>query len=213
MSLQRVISVLIPRELQFFDFLEHQARVARQSARVLNRFIDGDPDHAGIRRDVTAFEKEGDGIVDEMLVALAKTFVTPIDREDIQALSKRLDDVTDYVNTTARSIGIFAVEQPTPAMRQLFDTLLQACDQLNEMVPLLRKGAYAQIIEQCRKMHLIEKLGDKIFRNELSRMFHDPDVDGKEILRSREILDNLETAIDACDRVAETMMHVAVKHS
>jgi predicted phosphate transport protein (TIGR00153 family) len=213
MSLQRVISVLIPRETHFFDFLEHQARIARQSTRVLGRFIQGDPDHAAIRRDVTAFEKEGDGIVDEMLVALSKTFVTPVDREDLQALSKRLDDVTDYVNTAARSIGIFAVQQASPAMGRLYDTLLQACDQLNEMVPLLRKGEYGQIIDQCRKMHLTEKLGDKIFRNELSRMFHDPDVSGKEILRSREILDNLETAIDACDRVAEAMMHIAIKHS
>ena len=213
MGFQRFIELLLPRENQFYEFLERQAGVAKDAVGVLQRFVDGDTDYQGIRSGVTAFEKEGDALVEAMLGSLAKTFVTPIDREDIQALSKRLDDVTDYVNTTARSIGIFAVEQPTPAMRQLFDTLLQACDQLNEMVPLLRKGAYAQIIEQCRKMHLIEKLGDKIFRNELSRMFHDPDVDGKEILRSREILDNLETAIDACDRVAETMMHVAVKHS
>ena len=213
MSLQRIVNFLIPREYHFFDYLEHQARVARQAVGVLGRFIEGDPDHAGIRRDVTAFEKEGDGIVDEMLVALSKTFVTPIDREDLQALSKRLDDVADYVNTAARSIGIFAVTKASPAMGKLYDTLLQACDPLNEMVPLLRKGEYSKIIEQCRKMHLIEKSGDKIFRNELSRMFHDPDVSGKEILRSREILDNLETAIDACDRVAEVMMHVAVKHS
>jgi len=213
MSFQRFINVLIPREHQFYDFLEHQARVASDAVRVLGRFIEGDPDHAGIRRDVTAFEKEGDGIVDEMHVALSKTFVTPIDREDLQALSKRLDDVADYANTTARSIGIFAVQGASPAMARLYDTLRQACDQLSEMVPLLRKGNYAKIIDQCRQMHQIEKSGDKIFRDELSRMFHDEDVSAKEILRSREILDNLETAIDACDRVAEAMMHVAVKHS
>ena len=213
MSLQRVISFLIPREHQFFDYLEEQARVAREAVRVLGRFVDGDPDHAGIRRDVTAFEKEGDGLVDQMLRSLSKTFVTPIDRDDLQRLSKKLDDVADYANMTARSIGIFAVEGPSPAMAELYKILSEACDELNELVPLLRKGAYSKIIEHCRKMHQIEKTGDKAFRRELHRMFHDDNVSAKEILRAREILDYLETGIDACDRVAEEMMNVAVKHS
>ncbi len=213
MSLQRVIDFLLPREDHFYDYLERQAHVAKDSVPVLGRFMNGDKDHAGIRRDVTAFEKQGDGIVDAMLAALSKTFVTPIDREDLQRLSKKLDDVVDYVNMTARSIGIFAVEESTPAMAQLLGILQKCCDHLTMIVPLLRTKDYSKLIEECQKMHALEKEGDRAFRAELSRMFHDPSVDAKEILRSREILDHLETAIDSCDRVAEELMSVAVKHA
>jgi hypothetical protein len=213
MSLQRVIDFLLPREDHFYDYLERQAQVAKDSVPVLGRFMNGDKDHAGIRRDVTAFEKQGDGIVDAMLMALSKTFVTPIDREDLQRLSKKLDDVVDYVNMTARSIGIFAVEAPTPAMAELLAILGKCCDHLVQIVPLLRTKEYGKLIEECQNMHLLEKEGDKVFRGELSRMFHDPSVDAKDILRCREILDHLETAIDSCDRVAEELMSVAVKHA
>lgn len=213
MSLQQVIDFFLPRETRFYDYLELQAQVARQAVPVLARFVEGDKDHVGIRRDVTAFEKEGDGIVEKMLTALSKTFVTPIDREDLQRLSKKLDDVVDFINMTARSIGIFGVEEPTPAMGELLKVLQQCCDLLSEIVPLLRRKAYDQLIKECQRMHQLEKAGDKVFRNELSRLFHDPAIDAKEILRVREILDHLETAIDACDRVAEELMNVAVKHA
>lgn len=213
MLLQNMINWVLPREEHFYDYLEKQTLVAQRAIPVLGRFVEEGADYEAIRDEVTRIEKEGDRIVDEMLMALSKTFVTPIDREDLQRLSKKIDDVLDYVNLTGRSLVIFALQRPTPPMVELLQTLRQSCDILVEILPCLRKKQFETLIQGCQRIHKLEKEADHTFRQELSRLFHDPTVDAKEILRAREILDHLETAVDSCDAVAETLMNVAVKHA
>jgi uncharacterized protein Yka (UPF0111/DUF47 family) len=213
MSLQNLISWLLPREDHFYDFLEQQAKVAQQAIPVLGQFVEEGADYNAIRIEVTKIEKDGDRIVDEVLQALSNTFVTPIDREDLQRLSKKTDDILDYVNLTARSIVIFALERPTPPMVRQLEILKKSCDILVEIMPCLRTHQYDTLIHGCQRIHALEKEADQAFRTELSRLFHDPTVEAKDILRAREVLDHLETAIDSCDAVAETLMNVAVKHA
>jgi uncharacterized protein Yka (UPF0111/DUF47 family) len=208
-----MIGWLVPREDHFYEYLEQQARVAQRAIPVLGRFVEPGADYEAIREEVTRIEKEGDSIVDEMLSSLQNTFVTPIDREDLQRLSKKTDDILDYVNLTARSLVIFALERPTEPMVQQVEVLKESCDVLVEIMPCLRKKEYEALIQGCQRIHTLEKKADQIFRSELSRLFHDPAVDAKDILRSREVLDHLETAVDSCDAVAELLMYVAVKHA
>jgi uncharacterized protein Yka (UPF0111/DUF47 family) len=213
MSFQQVLNWLLPREDHFFDYLEQQALVAQRAIPVLGRFVHEGADYEGIRVEVTQIEKDGDRIVDELLQALQDTFVTPIDREDLQRLSKKIDDILDYVNLTARSLVIFALTRPTPPMIQQLETLKESCDILVEIMPCLRKKNYEAIMQGCKRIHELEKTADHIFREELSRLFHDDSVNAKEILRAREVLDHLETAIDSCDAVAETLLNIAVKNA
>jgi uncharacterized protein len=213
MSFQKLINWLLPREDHFYDYLEQQAKVAQRAIPVLARFVEEGANYEEIRAEVTRIEKEGDRIVDEVLKALSDTFVTPIDREDLQRLSKKIDDILDYVNLTARSLVIFALERPTAPMVRQLETLKESCDVLVEIMPCLRKKQYDALIQGCQRIHNLEKKADQIFRTELSRLFHDPTVDAKDILRAREVLDHLETAVDSCDAVAETLMNVAVKHA
>jgi uncharacterized protein len=212
MSFQKLITWLLPREEQFYDLLERQAKVAQRAIPVLGRFVDEGANYEAIRDEVTRIEKEGDAIVDEVLESLSNTFVTPIDREDLQRLSKKLDDVLDYVNLTARSLVIFALDRPSTPMIKQLETLKESCDILVEIMPCLRKNKYDTLIQGCQRIQKLEKAADTIFRQELSRLFHDPTVDAKDILRAREILDHLETAVDSCDAVAETLLNLAVKH-
>lgn len=213
MSLQTLINWLLPREDHFYDYLEQQAKVAQQAIPVLGRFVQDGADYDAIRSEVTQIEKDGDRIVDEVLQALSDTFVTPIDREDLQRLSKKIDDILDYVNLTARSLVIFGLDRPTQPMVRQLEILKESCDILVEIMPCLRQKHYDALIQGCQRVHKLEKEGDQVFRTELSRLFHDPLVEAKDILRAREILDHLETAIDSCDAVAETLMNVAVKHA
>lgn len=213
MLLQNLINWVLPREDQFYDYLEQQAVVAQQAIPVLGKFVEEGADYEAIRIDVTRIEKEGDRIVDQMLLALSNTFVTPIDREDLQRLSKKLDDVLDYVNLTARSLVIFALQRPSQPMVELLGTLKESCDLLVEIMPCLRKKQFDVLIQGCQRIHRLEKQADHTFRQELSRLFHDESVNAKDILRAREVLDHLETAVDSCDAVAETLMNVAVKHA
>jgi len=210
--IQKILHWLLPREDHFFGFLERQAVVAHDAAKAMQRYRDK-ASAVQIRDDVQDLEHKGDAIVHEMLDALARTFVTPIDREDLQRLSKRLDDILDYTNLAARACVLFGVDQPTKPMLILIDKLVQCTEVLKDAVPKLRKRAYNQLIEASQTLHNLEKEGDAVFRDAVSALFHDPNIDAKVILREKEVLDDLEKAINRCDSTAETIINVAVKHA
>ena len=210
MFLQRLVSFLVPREEHFYDFLEQQATAAQEGARALADFKTGDAEK--VRAAVQEIEHKGDGLVHGMEDALAKTFVTPIDREDLQQVSTQLDDILDFTNAAARAAVLFGVERPSVAMAKLMDILVRCTEELNREMPLLRKRAFSQLIETSRTLRKLEKEGDAIFRDAVSALFKDHSVDAKVLLREREVLEDLENAIDRCERVAETLALLSVKH-
>jgi uncharacterized protein len=207
-----LLRFLLPKEDHFYEFLERQARVAHEAAQVLAKYKDGSTTPQGIREQVQDIEHQGDTIVHEMLDALARTFVTPIDREDMQRLSKRLDDILDLTNAAARACVLFGVEKPTKPMLHLIDKLVDCTALLSALMPKLRQHAYAELIESCRAVARVEKDGDGVFRDALSALFHDPAIDAKTILREKEVLEDVEKAINRCDQVAEIITNIAVKH-
>jgi uncharacterized protein Yka (UPF0111/DUF47 family) len=213
MGFNSLLRFILPREDHFYAFLEQQAAAADRAAQVLLRLKQDGTQVAAIRDEVQKIEHEGDQIAHAMIEALGRTFVTPIDREDLQRLSKRLDDILDLANATARACVLFGVDRPTKPMTLLVDKLAECTGVLNRCVPLLRQRAYIQLITACREVNHYEKDGDAVFRDALSHLFHDPAVDAKTILREREILEDLEKAINRCDQVADLLTTVAVKNS
>jgi len=211
MSLQSVVRWLLPREDHFYDFLERQATVASEAATALADFHNPDSTVAGVRAKVQVFEHTGDKIVHEMEEALAKTFVTPIDREDLQRLSSQLDTVTDLANAAARTCDLFGVPRPTEPMIALIDKLIECTRVLTQAVPMLRKHEYKELLEKCRVLRAIEKEADAIYREAISHLFHDDHIDAKKLLREKTVLDDLENAVDYCEYVSETLTNLAVK--
>ncbi len=213
MKLQSLIAWLLPRETHFFDFLEQQSGIAARGAKALrDGFRAPGATPQAVFESVQVLEHEGDRFTHEMEDALAKTFVTPLDREDLQRLSMELDDIIDNANGAARACVLFGVDRPTEAMFALMEVLVESSEALGRAVPLLRKSAYGEVMEATRNVRALEKKGDVIYRNAISRLFHDAAVETKEIMREREVLEDLERAIDACDHVASTLTHLAVKH-
>jgi uncharacterized protein Yka (UPF0111/DUF47 family) len=210
--LQALLRFVLPREDHFYDFLERQADVAHRAALVMAKYKDGSTTAQGIREQVQDLEHEGDDFVHQMLDALARTFVTPIDREDMQRLSKRLDDILDMTNAAARACVLFGVEKPTEPMLLLIDKLVQCTRVLNQLVPKLRRHAYRELTDAGRPVSAIEKDSDGVYRDALSKLFHDPAIDAKTIMREREVLDDLEKAINRCDQASEMILDIAVKH-
>jgi uncharacterized protein Yka (UPF0111/DUF47 family) len=202
---------LLPKSDHFYGFLERQMELAHRTAQAMAGFKDGGSAIA-VRDAVQDLEHQGDAIVHQMLDALSATFVTPIDREDLQKLSKRIDDIADMTNATARACVLFGVEQPTKPMRHLIDKLVDCTALLNEAVPKLRVHAYPEVIRICSRVSNYEKDGDQVFRDALNALFHDPAIDAKTILREKEVLEDLEKAINRCDQVAEILTNVAVKN-
>ena len=203
---------ILPKEDHFYDHLERQVNIAHQATTALKRLTSGGA--AGeIRAAVQELEHQGDAIVHEMLDALGRTFATPLDRDDLQKLCKRLDDITDLANATARACVLFGVEKPTPPMCLLIEKLAASTEVLTRTVPLLRKHAYEAVRAGVKEITQLEKDGDAVFRDAISRLFHDPAIDAKDILREKEVLDVLEKAINRCEQVADALTSIAVKHA
>lgn len=211
MSLQSVVRWLVPREDHFYEFLESQAAAAHAGAVALSRFKDGVP-ATQVRDAVLEIEHEGDKIAHQMEEALAKTFVTPIDREDLHKLSTELDDILDLANGAIRAATLYGVLAPTEPMKKLMDILVKCTDVLRTAVPHLRKNRYAEITEATRAIRLLEKEGDTVFRDGVSALFHDAAIDAKQLLREKQVLEDLENALDACEQLGETLANLAVKH-
>lgn len=212
MNLQDLVRFLLPREDHFYDYLERQAAAASAGAKALARLHEPGVTVAAVRDAVQAHEHEGDKVVHEMEDALARTFVTPIDREDLQRLSAQLDDVLDLANGTARACVLYGVERPTAPMLALVDLLGKATRLLEEAMPKLRRHQYAELMEAARAVRQVEKDADAIFRDAISALFRDDAVDARRMLREKEVLEDLENAIDQCEHVGETLANLAVKH-
>lgn len=212
MSLQSVVRFLLPRETHFYDFLEKQASVAHEAAVALSRIKEEGISIKSVLDTVLALEHQGDALSRDMEDALARSFVTPLDREDLQKLSKEIDDITDMSYVAVRACVLMGVSRPTEPMKKLIDVLIASTTLLKETLPLLRQHEYERIVELSRAVRMKEKEGDAIFRAAISELFHDNSIDAKQLMREREVLDDLEGAVDHCADVASTLANLAVKH-
>lgn len=211
-DIQGVVRWLLPKEDSFYLMLEELAVIAHEAALSLAVFEQPDSSTGAIRDKVQELEHRADGVVHQMEDMLARTFVTPIDREDLHKLAFDLDDVVDLTNLAARTCALYNVERPTEAMNGLIDVLVSCAEILRSAVPRLRTHDYALLIESGRLMRSLEKKADIIFRSAMSELFRDPAVDAKLLLKQKEVLDALERAVDRCDLLAGTLTNIAVKH-
>lgn len=212
MGLQDVIRFLLPREDHFYDFLEQQANAAHEGAKALAKFTDNGHSAEEACAAVQKCEHDGDRIVHAMEEALAKTFVTPIDREDLQRLSSELDTVLDLTNGAIRACTMLGVEAPTEPMKKLVKIIVDCTHLINAVMPKLRKHEYAQIVSCARELRKIEKEADTIYRDAISTLFKDDTIDAKRLIREQTVLQDLENAIDQCDSIADILANLAVKN-
>jgi uncharacterized protein Yka (UPF0111/DUF47 family) len=212
MFMQTLVRWLIPREDHFYGFIEQQASAARKAAETYVRWRDGAIDAEAAMREVQALEDEGDRHVHDMLHALARTFVTPIDREDLERLSKKLDDILDSTNHAVRACALYGVAKPTGSMSKQIDILARATKVIDETAPLLRRHNYIEAVRAVGTISGIEKEADVVFREAMHHLFRDDGVDAKEIIREKAVLEMLQKAIARCAHTAEALVNIAVKH-
>ncbi len=210
MGFGAVIRFFVPKADHFYTFLERQAVVAHDGAVALAKFVEGNG--SKVRDAVQEFEHQGDRIVHEMEEALARTFVTPIDREDLHSLSTTIDDILDRTNSAARACILFGVERPSEAMTKSMAVLVRCTDVLKTSMPKLRLHKYHEIIADAKGIKSLEKENDQIYRGAVSSLFGDPAIDAKMLLREKGVLEDLENAIDSCEGVAERLTNLSVKH-
>ena len=204
---------MIPRETKFYDLFEKSAgNLVVAAGKLVDLFDDYRDVEAkvGLIKDL---EHEGDTITHEIMQSLHRTFVTPIDREDIALLANSLDDVMDFIEAAARTAFLYRVTQPTDRVRELASIILRVTYKLNEVMPLLRRrDQFKQILKQCVEINSLENEADDVHHAALAELF-DNTRDVREIIKWREIYEHMESATDRGEDVANVLEAVVLKHA
>ena len=212
MGVQDAIRWLLPREDHFFDLTAQQGEVLQRAAAALATYRVGGPEAEALAKKVQDIEHEGDKLLHAVEDALVKTFVTPIDREDIHHLARRIDDVTDEINLVARCFFLYGLNEPSPAMVKMMELIAAATVELHASLTALKKSDYAAMVVQGHKVSALEKEGDQTFREAVGALFRKEGISGKELIRDKELLEALEETLDLCEDAAEFLSHVATKN-
>jgi uncharacterized protein Yka (UPF0111/DUF47 family) len=201
---------LIPREEKFFsDFVAIGAELARGAALLEEMLAPEHPlwDRADAIKEV---EHRCDALAKDVLQRLYRTFVTPIDREDIYALNGVLDDVIDDIEASASVLRLYRIERVRPAARELARLISACVEQVNRGLVALeaRKG----VSECVQELGRLEAEADGVYLNAVGALFEE-ERDPIAVIKWKEILDLLEAATDRCKEVATLLEGVVVKHA
>lgn len=203
----------VPREEKFFGLFVDSARNMVKTARGLKDMFDNWGNIGVKAAEITELEHEGDSITHQIAALLHRTFVTPFDREDIALLSHTMDDITDFIHATADAIFIYKIKEPTERARELADIIVQAAEEVEKAVALLKnRSDLGKIMEHCIELNRLENRADKVYRSALGELF-DEDRDTVYIIKWREIYEHMESATDRCEDVANVLEGVALKHA
>jgi uncharacterized protein Yka (UPF0111/DUF47 family) len=211
LGLKDIVRWILPREDVFYALIEQLAELLEAAAQAFVKFTEGVPVEQ-VFEAVRAIENQADKVVYEAEEQFANVFVTPIDREDIHALIVAIDDIIDLIYLTSRSFVLYGVKTPTVAMSEQMKLLVVLGSYLRTEIGALRRHEYERLIAAGRVIREHEKTGDKIFREAVAELFHNPEIDAKIVLRDKELLEDLESAVNKFEFVAEKLKNLAVKH-
>ena len=200
---------LIPKEEKFFaDFSALADRIV-SGATLLERMLASDPPNWDTALQIKQVENECDALTHNLIQSLNSTFVTPIDREDIHALAKSLDDVMDAIDAAAGVLRRYRMASLRYGARELASLTWQGAMQMKVAVEALerREGVHERAVEVNR----IENSADDVHDEALRRLFEE-ERDAINIIKWKEVLDLLEEATDRCEDVANVLESVVVKH-
>jgi uncharacterized protein len=204
---------ILPAERGFYDWFEKGAVTARDAARLLSRLLTDYRDVEGRVLQITELEHQGDFVVHETLNLLSRTFITPLEGDEIRALVSAVDDVTDWIEDAAGALILYEVVEPIPEAQTLARLLAESTEQIVEVMPLLReKRNLHRIKAYTVEINRLENEADRVLRNGLTRLVRERG-DWFEFMRWKEILEKIEEATDKCEDVADVLEAVAVKNA
>jgi predicted phosphate transport protein (TIGR00153 family) len=200
---------LIPREEQFFtDFINLTEQI-QTGAHTLRQMLSASPLAVEKAQEIKDIEHQCDKSTHGIIDRLHRTFVTPLDREDIHELAVNLDDVMDAIDAAATVIRLYKVTEARSGLQRLAQIIAESMDLLAEAMRGLDGGK--GIIELVVRVNQLEKEADRVHQDAIVSLF-DNEKDPIAVIKWKEIFDFLEAATDRCDDVANVLQGVVVKH-
>jgi predicted phosphate transport protein (TIGR00153 family) len=201
---------LIPREEKFYENFISMADQVKVGALLLAEMFASERPDAAKAQQIKEVEHKCDFLTHEIIQRLNKTFVTPIDREDIHSLAQSIDDVMDAIDMAAGLVPLYRIDQVRFGARELTKLIIEQIDVLRRaLVALERRSG---VLEQTDEIHRLETKADKVYKDSIGRLF-DEERDPIAIIKWKEILSLLEQATDRGDDVGNLLENVVVKHS
>ena len=201
---------LLPREEKFFDLFVEVARRSHQAAGHLVGLF-GEPEKAAYHAEqIKRLEHECDQFTHEVVNRLDRTFITPIDREDIYKLAGDLDDVIDVIDGVARRAQIFRVGAAPEGVKRLTEVIEKAVGALVVGVEQLKQSD-GNVMKASLQAKQFEEEADAIYHAMLGRLF-ETETNAIELIKWKEIYDNLERCVDQTEDVANVLESISIKH-
>jgi len=208
-----LMATVTPRSDNYFVLFNHLADRVVNGSKVLatmSAVSDAEKfeEHC---KELRTIEREADEYTKEILLSLHKTFITPFDRREIRELAKALDDIVDYMEDIPQSVNIYGQTSFTPEIVALAQLLLRASEKVRDAVNMLADIKNAgRILRTCDEISDIESEADHVMRAGMRRLFAE-ESDARTLIRSREIYDLFEDAVDSCEDVADLIHGVVLE--
>jgi len=210
-----LLSVLMPRERQFFTLFNNHAALVVEGARTLVELL-GDYTDNG-RRDayiakIQSVEHQADAVTHQTVALMHNTFVTPFDRDQINKLIQRMDDILDLIQDTAETLMLYDVHELTPEVRHLADLVQVCCGRVHDAVTQLSSMDNGPaILKICQEIDALETDADRVTRGAISKLFRQ-EQDVRQLVKLKTVYELLELTTDKCQDVALVIEGVVLEN-
>jgi predicted phosphate transport protein (TIGR00153 family) len=204
----------IPKDMEFYDLFEEETKNLVVAAEKLADLFENFQSVEEKAKELKRLEHQGDVITHEIIARVHRSFMTPIDGEDITLLAHSLDDVMDFIEAAGRTAWLYRIGIPTERARELGRIVLKMAHKLNEVVPRLRRrDQYAWILKQCVDINTLENEADEVHHAALAELFDVCSSDACGVIKWREIYEHLENATDRGEDVANVLEGIILKNA
>ncbi|MDI6745223.1 MAG: DUF47 family protein [Thermodesulfovibrionales bacterium] len=201
-----------PKEIDFFEIFDRAALNVTKAATLLVSLMENFDNIEARVKEIYEVEQDGDMLTHDIMKKLNKTFITPIDREDLHALASSLDDVLDLIWGAVDRLVVFKIKESTKEAISMSKDLLTTAEAIHKAIKKLKEKNYSHVQEYCIEINRLENRTDRDFRDALGKLFDDM-KDPILIIKWKEIYEHLEDASDKCEDVANVLEAIVLKHA
>ncbi len=203
---------ILPQDKHFFNMLENESQNVLDGSNAFLKMLKNYENIEEKQQVIKDIEHQGDDFVHEIFEELNKTFITPIDHEDISKLASAFDDVLDYIDGTATRLVLYDIKKPEENMIRLAEVLVSQTNELKTALSGLRNLKNPKEIERrCIEVNRLENVADDIYKNSVAELFKRKDA--IEIMKLKEVYERLEFATDKCEDAANVISDIVVKNT
>jgi predicted phosphate transport protein (TIGR00153 family) len=204
---------LLPKERRFFELFEQQAALIKKGLDLFELLLQNYSRRKDLTQQIKDVENDADAVAHQIIQLLNNTFVTPFDREDIQTLVNRMDDVIDLLEKASARMDIYDLPAPPENIDKMLAILKKAFDRISSAVGMLRDWKHREEIFQiCVEVNSLENQGDAVLRTSLERLFKEAS-DPFYVIKAKEIYESLEDAIDRCEDLSNVIETIMIKNA